>query len=151
MVLLLGMPFGCTTNNGPTRMGFACGSIILPPGYTLQADRNRDTPVATGTLVNRNSGLRIGFSCGSAFGMPTQVFAEPAELESRHYTVVWSKSSGTGPARRITTFAEDKKLKQKKLYISYPNGPTNFVATVTSESEADEIERIIAGFTPVTP
>jgi hypothetical protein len=140
---------GCAAISETPRKRFAGGSIALPQGYSLLEDRNLDTPVATGALVNRETGLRIGYSCGSVFGADpaSSVFAEPASLKVRNYTLIWSKSSGTGSFRKVTSLAKDRILKERKLYISFPNGgPTNFVAKVNSEEEFAEVERVVATF-----
>jgi hypothetical protein len=152
-VLLILIGGGCVAIGGDQRRQFAGGSIALPQGYSLREDRNRDTPVATGEIANRRTNLRIRYSCGSVFGVErtSLVFADPASLSASHYQVLWSKHSGVGDLRKVTTLAEDRRLKERKLYISFPNGgPANFVAPIISDAEIVEIQRVVGTFEPKT-
>ena len=146
--LLMAMIGGCAGMADCSRKDFAGGSIILAPGTVLREDRNSDTPVATGELVNRKSNLHIGYSCGSVFGAEPNslVFADPARLKRNNGDVLWSRSSGSGALHKITTLAKDRIGKTETLYISFPNaGPANFVAPISSKEQIDEVESLVKG------
>ena len=152
--LLIVTTAGCVAIGGDQRRQFAGGTLILPKGYNLREDRNWDTPVATGMIEDQRAIIRISYSCGSVFGVPSLPLgcADPASLRSRNYKVLWSKQSGVGKLRKVTTFAEDQRLREKELYIAFPNaGPSNFIATVKSSTETDEIERVVGTFEPKSP
>ena len=152
-VLLIGIFAGCGAMKVDQRRQFACGTVSLPPGYYLREDRNLDTPVATGLLGSRRTNIQISYSCGGVVGVVPSPLggADPALLRARNYRVLWSRQSGEGKLRKVATLAEDRRLKTMELYISFPNaGPVNFVATISSDDDVAEVERVIGTFEPKT-
>jgi len=121
------------------------GGNITAPGYVLTQEKGGDSSVVTGHLLHPGKNLMINFS----LFFPEYIFADPSFLKESNYEIIWSKISGTGSSRKITSLAIDRTLKEHKLYISFPNGgPANFIAKVNSEAEITDVKKIVATFEP---
>lgn len=134
--------FGCASLEA-RRIRFSGGSIIAQ-GFRLHEDKGEDTPARIGSLKSK-SGVRIDYSIFSY----DAVFADPARLEMFDWDVLWSRSSGSDVLHKITTLAKGRILKTEVLYISFPNaGPANFIASVSSKEQIEEVESVVSTFRP---
>jgi hypothetical protein len=134
----------CSTPPRTVPLQFEAGTIVASGYRHYPPERQRDTPTASGAFENRVAGFRIEYAAFT-YG---RSFADPAFLRQRGDTVVWTRTSGAGLRRHISTLYEDR-FGNRTFCVSFPSaGPTNFLVESPTPEQIQELERIVSTFVP---